>query len=252
MSYSSRYAARGMARPVDPGIDVSHYGAPYQGMLGLEGCMGCVGLGWVPGPGQTPRDDPRWLKRYSRVILNFAVSRVPSGSAGPDALVNKARGKFPGHTVREAWGNGWGSGVDSGRLGVEIILASPMRLGEIKGKSKDIEGALSGAGLTDARVSQAKTAYNAGDLMSESEVAAHTAGQTTSTSTTTTPPANTEDSGVEGENFLTQTAAGLPVWGWGLLGLGTLGAIGLVFAMTARGPAAVTANRQRRTRRQFR
>lgn len=243
MSYT-RYAARGMARPVDPGIDVSHYGAPYQGMLGLDGCMGCAGLGWVPGAGQTPRDDPRWLKRYSRVILHYAVSRVPSGSAGPDALVNKARGKFPGQTVRKAWGNGWGSGVDSGRIGVEVVLASPMRLGEIKGKGKDLEGTLSGAGLTDTSVSQAKTAYNAGDLMSESEVAAHTAGQATSTSAMLLPT-NTEYSGAEGENFLTRTAAGLPVWGWGLLGLGTLGAVGLVVATTRR-PAPVTANRRRR------
>ena len=243
MSYTNRYQRAGMARPVDPGIDVSHYGAPYQGMLGL-------GLGNETWSGSPPSADPRMLKQYSKAVLSYAVTNVPSGDAGPNALQAAARSAFPGQTVRKAWGNGWGSGGNNGRLGVEITFATATRLGEVKAKSNAMQGALTGAGLTGARLSQAKTHFNNGDLMTAEERAAHGGGVPVPPSDGLIPPVTGEPSG--STDFFTRRMAGLPVWGWMGLGVGAIAMVGVAVAVGGKGapaPAAVTANRRRRARR---
>ena len=247
------YSTR-LGPPVNPGIDISHYGAPFKGMLGLgayterpgfdyEYATAGLGMGEMvydygaalgyTGP---PAQDPRMLKAYSKVRLTYAVSNVPSDDAPRAAnLVHQAaQRKFSGNTVRKV-GNGWISG---GRIAIEVILARPTRLGEIKMKSKQIEtdNPLSPIG-SSARLRGARTAYNESDIMSETEAAAHAGGSPTPPSTGT-PPTTEESSGE------------FP-WLYVGIGAGALVLIGgIAFALRKKpAPRPVAANRRRRRRR---
>ena len=136
MSYSTK-----MGPPVGPGIDISHYGAPYAQMLGLGDSgdgLGMLyrygaGLGWTPGPGQTPADDPRILSCFGKFRQTYKTSG-PSGwgtpansTAAANALLRAAQKQFPGQTVRKAGGgSGWLAG---GKIGFEVVLATLMRWG---------------------------------------------------------------------------------------------------------------------------
>jgi hypothetical protein len=262
------YATAGLGT----GIDISHYGAPYAQMLGLGDVRQALagprqamagggdglgmlyrygaGLGAAP-PVWTgaPAEDPRMLKRYSKVKSTYAVSNVPGAKAGTvaDLLLAAARAKFPGNTVRKIGSTGW---IAGGRVGFEVIVAQPMRLGEFKSKSKAIELAnplASKGGLpASAALSGASTSYNQGDLMSVEEQTAASGGAPTPESTGTTPP------DVPGGAMATPSAPEFP-WKWIAVGTGAVALIGIVAAVAMKKPArAPTPNRRRRSTRRRR
>jgi hypothetical protein len=243
------YATAGMGA-VDPGIDISHYGAPYAQMLGVGNSgdgLGMLfrygaGLGWTPGPGQTPADDPRILSRLGKFQQTYKATG-PSGwgtgntVAAADALLRAARKQFTGQTVRKLGTTGWTS---TGRIGFEVTLAQPMRWGEIKAKGKLIESANPLSGVYDGlRLTDALTQKLSGTL-AEPSVAADPAA-------VAELPAGPEPEEASGgdEGFLTQKIAGLPVWGIGIMGFGIVG--GIAYLALRKKPASVTANRRRRS-----
>lgn len=241
--------------PTNPGIDISHYGAPFKGMLGLgayterpgfdyEYATAGTGVGemlyrYGAGLGYTgpPAQDPRMLKRYSKIRLTYDVSNVPSASAARAATLveEAAQRKFSGNTVRKV-GNGWISG---GKIAIEVTLTNPTRLGEAKLKSKQVEtdNPLS-AISSSARLRNAKTAFSTGDIMSDAEAAAHAGGAAT-TPSTSLPPTTIETAGSEFPWLYVGVGAGALV----LIG-------GLAFALRSKpAPRPVAANRRRRRRR---
>lgn len=257
MSIGSYYNYPPALGRVDPGIDVSHWGAPYQGMLGLGGYAGLgtlyatAGLGtWTPGPGQTPADDPRMVNQFAKVRQTYRVRSVPSDKAGDaaTAIMNAARTAFAPNRVRlasgDGYGNGWGPG---GRVGVDVTLAAATRLGELKAAGKGLQnrnvisGVSPGATLIDAR-----TGVDASQITAAPGVPAPPPG----TPADADAPAPTTSPTEEG-NFLTRKVGGVPVWAIGGLGLVAVG--GLAFALTRKKkPAAVAKNRRRRRRRRRR
>jgi hypothetical protein len=218
---------------VDPGIDVSHYGAPYQGMLGLGA--------WSPAPGQTPADDPRIVKQFANVRVTYKVRNVPPDKTADaaTAMLTAARTAFAPNRVRKAsgsgFGNGWGPG---GRVGVDIIVRHDTRYGELRQKSKSLQnrnvvsGVSPGAQLLDAR-----SYVKPGMLMDSGGAAA---------------PGPIPDDPVlapevESGPLLTRKVAGVPVWALGGLGLAAIG--GLAFMATRKKPVAANRRRRRRRRR---
>ena len=243
---------RGMGA-VGPGIDISHYGAPYAQMLGLGNSgdgLGMLyrygaGLGWTPGPGQTPADDPRILSQFGKFRQTYKTSG-PSGwgttsnkRAVGDALLRAARMQFPGQTVRKAGSTGW---VAGGRIGFEVTLAQPMRWGEIKGNGKIIERANPlGAVVDGLRLTLPLTQKLQGTLETP-EAAADPS----------IPPADPgaeapEESG--GGGLLSAKIGGLPVWAVGIMGIGIVGGVAFLALRKKKKPAPVAANRRRRRRR---
>lgn len=244
MSYSIK-----MGAPVDPGIDISHYGAPYAQMLGLgsngDG-LGMLyrygaGLGWTPGPGQTPADDPRILSRFGKFRQTYRTSG-PAGwgtsankTAAVNAVVRAAQKQFPGNRVSKIGETGW---VAGGRIGFEVIVAQPMRWGEIKMKGRRIQSANPLAGVHDGlRLTDALTQKLQGTLLTPEQAASPEPAAADSGA----EPA--ESSGDEG-GFLTTKVAGLPVWAIGIMGFGIVG--GVAFLALRKKPAPVAANRRRR------
>jgi dienelactone hydrolase len=235
---------------VGPGIDISHYGAPYAQMLGLGSSgdgLGMLfrygaGMGWTPGPGQTPGDDPRILSQYGKFQQTYKTSG-PSGwgtssntQAAAAALLRAAQKQFPGQTVRKLGSTGWASG---GRIGFEVILASPMRWGAIKAKGKLIESANPLAAVHDGlRLTDAMTQKLSGTLTTPEAAADPTAPAPPS------GPEAAESSGEEG--LLTTKVAGLPVWAIGIMGFGIVGGIAYLALRKKPKPKAVAANRRRR------
>lgn len=247
---------------VDPGIDISHYGAPYRGMFGLDGLgryvdrpgfhaeYATAGLGMLyryHGLGAwtgKPSEDPRMVKRYTVVRATWRAEGLPSGGAAEAAqrLHYQGRQLFPGNNVRKIGSTGWISG---GRVGYEVVLANPMRAGEIK--SKNFQAGLRAArGMGGSvRFVDARTAIPS-NAFEDAPASAPTTPEEE-------PSATPEQEQSADDNPLTRRVAGLPVWGWGLLGLGTLGVIGAVaFSGPRRRPAAVSPNRRRRRRRRRR
>jgi hypothetical protein len=245
LGIGSYYETQGQLGRIDPGIDVSHYGAPYQGMLGLG--MGTLyaaaGLGWTPGAGQTPADDPRMVRQYGKVRQTYRVRNIGGKSAETaTAILEAARTTYAGLQVRKASGNdfsnGWGPG---GRVGVDITVPVATRLGELKQKGQSlflrnvISGVNPGAALYDA-----KTGVSASDIQTAP-------GEPAAPDTPVDPSAPTPPPG-NGGNFLTQTFGGVPVWAIGSLAV--VGVGGIIFAMTRK--KKVAANRRRRARRRRR
>jgi len=240
------YATAGMGR-VDPGIDISHYGAPYQGMLGLgtyvempgyrgaEYATAGMGLGqsWSPGPGQTPADDPRMVKQYATVKGDYQARNIGSGltTRAADEVVNEAKRQFAGMTVSKIGTTGW---TKQGRVGFEVILRTPMRAGDIKRKVAAI-GSLAGPRVgTNTQLIGALTYITPSDFVE----AVLEPGA---------PDVAVPESAGEGGGFFSAKVGGVPAWALGALGLVAVG--GLVFAVTRKKPAAVAANRRRRRRR---
>jgi hypothetical protein len=237
----SYYETSGQLGAVGPGIDLSHYGAPYQGMLGLGGCVGCAGLGWVPGAGQSPADDPRIVKQFAKVRQTFRVRGIAGKTAETaTAILNAASAAFPGHRVRKASGDGYGAGWGpGGRVGVDIIIAAPTRLGELKmkGRSLQTRNVISrvnpGAALQDAR-----TGVDASQLQETPGVAPAFPG--TPADFDAPAPVSEPSEG----SFLTRRVGGLPVWAVG--GLGVAALVGIGFAVTRKKPVAKNRRRRRR------
>lgn len=206
------------------GVDISHYGAPYQGMLGLGQAT------WSPGPGQTPADDPRMVKKFAVVRSVYRVRNVPSDKAGrlADLLLSRARTLFQGSTVRKIGTTGW---MNDGRVGFEVILAAATRAGEIKlrnATARDVAGQLGGG----AELYDAQTIISPTDYMPLED--------------TMLPPG--EQPVATMESTETRTIGGLPIWAAAGIGVAALGA--LAFVMTRKKP--VTSNRRRARRRRVR
>lgn len=240
MGFGSYYETSGQLGRIDPGIDVSHYGAPYQGMLGLGAFYANAGLGWAPGPGQTPADDPRMVRQFGKVRQTYRVRSVPSDKAADAAaaILRAARTTFAGSNVSKASGagfsNGWGPG---GRVGVDITVPVATRLGELKAKGKGIQNrnviseVSPGATLIDA-----STGVAGRDIVAAPDAPAPAPDAPVDPGGAPVPPP---------EGFLTQRVAGVPMWAIGSLSLVAVG--GIIFAVT-RKKKAVAANRRRRRR----
>ena len=222
-------------RGVGPGIDISHYGAPYKGMLGLgEMLYRYHGMGVVPWTG-APAEDPRMVKRYTVVRATWNVQNLPSGGARDAAsrILYQGRQAFPGDTVRKIGSTGWISG---GRVGYEVVLANTTRAGEIKAKNfRAGSRAQTGMG-GNVRFTAGRTAIPANGFTESGSDA----------------PSTPEVSDIAAPSFMTRRVAGLPTWGWGLIGVGAIGAVVAATTMGGRprrAPAAPTPNRRRRRRR---
>lgn len=214
---SNYYATAGLGF----GVDVSHYGAPYQGMLGLNGLGQTT---WSPGPGQSPADDPRMVKKYAVIRSVYRVRNVPSDKAGrlADLLLSRARALFPGNTVRKIGTTGW---MNDGRVGYEVHLAAATRAGEIKQRNataRDVAAQLGGG----AELYDAQTIISASDYMPLEDTMLPPSEQPVAT------PASS-------------TVGGLPVWAVAGIGVAAIGAI----AFVALRKKPVTANRRRSRRR---
>lgn len=245
MSYKNR---------IDPGIDISHYGAPYKGMLGVPSLgaytempgfdyeYATAGLGMLYRYGAAlgswtgkPSEDPRIVKQFTVVRSTYRVTGLGgdrTAARAADTLLQKARQLYAGNTVRKIGTTGW---IAGGRVGFEVILASPTRAGEIKQKNfqagQQAASAMGGSvSFTDARTQIPQNAF---------EDAPPTAPAIPEEAPSATPQ---EQDG----NFFTQEVAGLPVWAIGLIGVGVLG--GAVVLLTRKRPAP-TPNRRRRRRR---
>ena len=223
---------------VDPGIDVSHYGAPYQGMLGLG--IGCVGFGCPGGMGAwtgTPSEDPRMVKRHTIVRATWRPRGLASGASAEAAqrIHYQGRQAFPGSTVRKIGSTGW---IGGGRVGYEVILAQSTRAGEIKQKNFQA-GQRAARGMEGGSVTfaEGRTAIPANGF---AEAAPDT--PPVPEETPTAPPGGETEGG---GSFLTDTVGGVPVWAIGGLGIAALG--GIIFAVTRK--KKVAANRRRRRRR---
>lgn len=246
---------------VGPGIDISHYGAPYKQMLGVpalgsyteqpgehfEYATAGVGmlyrygaaLGVEPWTGK-PSDDPRMVKQFTVVkstyrVRNLGGDRTEAKAA--DAILAKARALYRGNTVRKIGTTGWTSG---GKVGFEVILAQPMRAGEIK--SKNFQAGQQAASQMGGNVSF----YDASTSIPQSafQDAPPSATDTPETTPSSTPA---EEAAAEG-GLLTRKVAGLPVWALGLIGIGVTGGVA-VLVMRKKKPKPVAANRRRRKRR---
>ena len=237
LGIGSYYETQGQLGRIDPGIDVSHYGAPYQGMLGLGGCAGCGGLGAWTG---TPSEDPRMVKRHTIVRATWRPRGLASGASAEAAqrIHYQGRQAFPGSTVRKIGSTGW---IGGGRVGYEVILAQSTRAGEIKQKNFQA-GQRAARGMEGGSVTfaEGRTAIPANGF---AEAAPDT--PPVPEETPTAPPGGETEGG---GSFLTDTVGGVPVWAIGGLGVVALG--GLIFAMTRK--KKVAANRRRRARRRRR
>lgn len=216
------YAAAGLGY----GVDVSHYGAPYQGMLGVDGLGQTT---WTPGPGQTPADDPRMVKKFAVVRSLYRVRNVPSAQARrlADLLLSRARNLYPGNTVRKVGTTGW---TNDGRVGFEVSLANATRAGEIKQRNataRDVAAQLGGG----AELYDAQTFISPSDYMPLEDTMLAPSEQPVSTD----QPSST---GMVG---------GLPIWAVAGIGVAAIGAI----AFVALRKKPVTANRRRRSRRRM-
>jgi hypothetical protein len=223
---------------VDPGIDISHYGAPYKQMLGLDGLGDMLyryrGMGAWTG---APADDPRMVKRFTVVRATWRAEGLPSGGAAEAAsrLHYQGRTLFAGNTVRKIGGTGW---IAGGRVGYEVILANSTRAGEIKRKNHE-------AGVRAARGMGGSVRFVDG------RTGIPASGFTASAPGTPAveESAPTSLPGTETPSLMMQRAAGLPMWGWGVLGVGVLGAVAVALTAGPKKRAAVAANRRRRRRR---
>lgn len=259
------------------GVDVSHYGAPYQGMLGIGDYVGeyvdqplgtlfaAAGLGqvawpagpaWTPAAGQLPSDDPRMVRQYSTVRSTYTPRGITSAQSAraADLLVAEAQRQFPGNTVRKIGTTGW---TNDGQVGYEVILAQTTRAGDIKRKNKtvgDIVGPTVGSGTSF---------YNALTWIRDADVAVPATPSVPLTpspvpSTTLPPGAAPDGSGTPWSatpvpteaqpSFFEQDVGGVPVWAVGLIGVAVLGGVAFVVLRKPSSPAP-TANRRRRARR---
>jgi len=249
-----QYSATAGLAAVGPGIDISHYGAPYAQMLGLGSSvgeyvsqpLGAVGmlyrygaaLGWAPGPGQTPADDPRIVKQFTIVRSTYRVRGLGgdrTAARAADAVLAKARALFSGNTVRKIGKTGW---VEGGKVGYEVILAAPTRAGEIKSKNKQAGRQAAGVLGGGVEFYDASTSIPANAFMDAPPDAPAVPEEA--------PSATPEEEAAQG-SFLTRRVAGLPVWAVGVIGLTVVGGLGY-FALRPK-KAAVAANRRRRRRR---
>lgn len=255
MSYNS------MGR-VDPGIDISHYGAPYRGMFGLDGVgryvdrpgfhaeyataglgmlyryRGMRGLGSWTGK---PSEDPRMVKRFTTIKATWRAQNLPSGGAAEAAqrLYYQGTQLFRGNTVRKIGGTGW---IAGGRVGYEVILANSMRAGEIKSKNFQAgQRAQSGMG-GNVRFTDPRTSIPANGFTESGTDAPATPEET---------PSATLSEQTAAQSPFTRQVAGLPAWAWGAIGIGAIGVVATVAlsGKPRRAAPAVTPNRRRRRRR---
>ena len=238
-------ATAGFGR-VDPGIDISHYGAPYRGMLGL-GNVGMLyrygtAMGqWSPGPGQKPSDDPRMVKRFTTVRATYRVRGLGgdrTAARAASAILAKGRAEFPGNTVRKIGTTGWSRG---GKVGYEVILASDTRAGEIKAKNFRAGRKASTHMGGGVEFYDASTAIPANAYLDAPPEAPPIAEEE--------PSASPEE---EAGGFFSQKIGGLPVWAVGVLGLVVVGGVGYAVMRPKKKAAPVAANRRRRRRRRRR
>lgn len=234
------YAAAGMGR-VGPGIDISHYGAPYAQMLGL-GETGMLyrygaGMGQYSGP---PSDDPRMVKRYTVVRSTYDVRGLGGNNTAARAanvVLSKARQFFSGNTVRKIGSTGW---IAGGRVGYEVILANETRAGEIKEKNFKVGQTAASAMGGNVRFADARTAIPANAFVEAPPEAPAISEEAPSAT------AAEEEAAANG-GFFSKKVGGVPVWAVGGVGILLLGG---VFWYATRPPARrVSANRRRRKRR---
>lgn len=249
------------------GIDISHYGAPYKGMLGVGDSGDGLGsyveqpgfdyeyatagmgemlyrygaaLGVAPWTGK-PSEDPRMVKKFTKIVSTYRVRNLGSegntASKAADTILSEARRAFSGNTVRKLGGSGWGSGALQGKVGYEVILAQPMRAGEIKQKNfqagKKAQSRMSGTTWYDATTQIPSNAFV--DAPPETP-------PTPEETPSTTPQQDAAET-----PFYSKKVAGLPVWALGLMGTGLV--VGVGYMVTRQKSPAVTPNRRRRRRR---
>lgn len=225
---------------VGPGIDISHYGAPYKGMFGVDGLGEMLyryqaGLGVEPWTG-VPAEDPRMVRQFTIVRSTYRVRNLGgdrTAARAADAILAKARALFSGNTVRKIGTTGW---TGDGKVGYEVILAQDTRAGEIK--SKNFRAGQQAAAQMGGSVQfyDAATAIPSNAFID----APPSAPATPETAPSSTP---SQEAAAQG-NVLTQKVAGLPVWALGLIGIGVVG--GVAFVATRKKPAPVAPNRRRR------
>jgi len=214
-----------MAGGLGTGFDVSHYGSPYKGMLGLGTATPYTGA---------PAADPRIVKRYSLLKFTYRPVSIPSAKAADAAnmLLAAARTAFAGHTVSKIGTTGW-TNTTPGRVGYQVRLATDTRLGELRSKSYQI-GQTVGPRIVPqvSSLADARTDWTPADLMDP-----------VATTPTPTPGADVTVTADASETI----SGGLPSWApWVIAGGGILVVGGLVIALTRKKPAAVAANRRRR------
>lgn len=219
------YAAAGLGY----GVDISHYGAPYQGMLGVDGLGQTT---WTPGPGQMPADDPRMVKKYAVVRSLYRVRNVPRDKAGrlADLLLARARALYPGNTVRKVGTTGW---TNDGRVGFEVSLANATRAGEIKQRNagaRSVAAQLGGG----AELYDAQTFISPSDYMPLEDTMLPPGEQ----------PVATESAPAS------RTVGGLPIWAVAGIGAAAIGAI--AFVALRKKPVAANRTRRRSRRRMSR
>jgi hypothetical protein len=221
------YAAAGLGY----GVDVSHYGAPYQGMLGVDGLGQST---WTPGPGQTPADDPRMVKKYAVVKSLYRVRNVSSANASrlADLLVSRARALYPGNTVKKVGTTGW---TRDGRVGFEVSLANATRAGEIKQRN-------AGARNVAAQIGGGAELYDAQTYISPSDYMP--------LQDTMLPPGEQPVASPQETPSAPARLGGLPIWAVAGIGVAALGAV--AFVALRKKPVAANRTRRRSRRRMSR
>ncbi len=252
---------------IGPGIDISHYGAPYKQMLGVPALgsyteqpgehfrSATAGLGhgmlyrYQANLGQTPwtgapADDPRMVRQFTTVRSTYRVRNLGgdrTAARAAEAVLAKARALFSGNTVRKIGTTGW---TNDGKVGYEVILATNTRAGEIK--RKNFQAGQQAAAEMGGNVSfyDAATAIPGNSFVD----APPTAPPTPEMAPSSTPA---QELAAQNGNFLTQRVAGLPVWALGLIGVGVVGGV-VVLATRKKKAPAPTPNKRRRRRRSTR
>jgi hypothetical protein len=210
-------------------------------------------------------NDPRTVQQHAVLAVTFEPHNVGSTQtvAAADQLLAAARSKFPGQNVRKIGSNGWVSG---GRVGYNIILASPMSVSEINQRAAltgQIAGPRVAANVTFNRMRTEVT--QGGFVTAETETAASTAETGLPTAetgprpwytglpTAETPivplaPGPPPPPVITGEpGFFDQEVGGIPMWMLG--GLGAVAITGLGLMLLWPKSSSSTANRRRARRR---
>jgi hypothetical protein len=192
-----------------------------------------------------PSEDPRMVKQFTTIRSTYNVRGLGgerTASQAADVVLAKARSLFAGNTVRKIGTTGW---IAGGRVGYEVILAAPMRAGEIKRKNFQAGQQAAAQMGGPVRFTDARTVIPSNAFQDSSPSAPSTPEQSSSAATEEEQAAELAPQTGEGDSFLTRKAAGLPVWAWGLVGVGVVGGV-VAFAATRDKPQELRLNSRRR------